>query len=270
MEYTPKHLPYRPTNVCEISDICSISASAIVRKIKVSDFGLREGRLLLHSTEVPVPLSIDCKTRMTFGTETVTAKDYFRWVIERDDYIDALVLPQINGVIPISTYWIHINYVGTPSGSFSKKDDGLFALRAKAGEKAERHVTRYLIEKFGHSFPDDLSRSPGYFEIRYKHKKKRLPDRICSVCGLEVEVKKRNRDRHFRVSHSQGREFGQENSLEGWHAFVFSDMKPRFLANAEIMSAIQGGNFQPGRDQYDRWADVDGLTHCDPPKCFLS
>ncbi|CAH2904349.1 MAG: hypothetical protein PPHEMADM_5339 [uncultured Paraburkholderia sp.] len=140
-------------------------------------------------------------------------------------------------------YWIHIEYVGSLSeaGAFRKKEDGLFAMRTKAGEKAERIVARKLKVDFGHSFSDPMLNSPGFFQIHYADKKDRKPDRICRRCGLTFEVKKRNRDSHYRMSHSVKRPFGSENHPEGWHAFVFRDRSIHFVPNATIAQAIADG-----------------------------
>lgn len=83
-------------------------------------------------------------------------------------------------------------------------------------------------------------------------------------------MKKRNKDYHFRVSHSDGRPFESGNELgpKDWHAFVFPDMKPRFVPNALIARAIANGQFTAGHDTYDTWADVgDAVTAYTPPRC---
>ena len=219
-------------------------------------------------------LTIRQEHKMVFGGEEVTALDYLRRVLERGDMIDCVAGPVVDGRIPLSLFWIHITYIGQPweAGNFSKKEDGLFAMRAKAGEKAERIVANTLHRKFGHSFPRSLLETPGYFEIRYDGTKKlRKPDRRCLVCGLTFEIKKRNRDHRFRVSHSDGRTFSAENRPDGWHAFVFPDMKPRFMSNKVIADAIENGLFDPGSDKYDSWADIrsDAVEVSDPPSCCL-
>lgn len=270
MDYTPDEiLHHLNASECTSADADRMTGHSIIRRLPVAGYEKRNGLLLLKTDALPAPLSIACDAAMTFGTETVTALDYFRRVIENGDMIDAVVQPQVDGAFPMATYWIHIQYVGTPdqAGRYSKKDDGLFAMRTKAGEKGERIVTRLLRDKFGHRFQDGTCDSPGYFEIRYVGKKQRKPDRKCLACGLTFEIKKRNRDEHLRVSHSDVRPFASENSVDGWHAFVFPDMKPRFVPNAAIAQAIADGNFIAGEDRYDKWADVDTLTPCDPPHC---
>ncbi len=267
MEYTPTQLLAVPEVSIEV--VCQLSTESIVRRLPVFRGTFDHDRLLFHTEALPLPLRIVCNAKMTFGTETVTARDYSYRVIEHGDMIDAVIRPVVDGAYPMTAYWIHIKYVGEPAqaGDFSKKDDGLFAMRTKAGEKAERVAAKPLWEQYRHSFPESLRISPGYFEIYYKGKKKRKPDRICLVCGLTFEVKKRNRDRHFRVSHSPDRPFSAENLLNGWHVFVFPDMTTHFVPNALIAQAIATGNFIQGEDQYDKWADVDTLTPCDPPYC---
>jgi hypothetical protein len=192
-------------------------------------------------------------------------------VLETIAMIDAVVRPPADDRIPVDLFWIHIVYVGEPqrAGAFSKKEDGLFAMRAKSGEKAERIVAKQLRDDFGHSFPQAMLATPGYFEIRYDGKKHRKPDRKCLVCGLTFEIKKRNRDRFFRVSHSQHRPFAHENHPTDWHAFVFPDMKPRFMSNAVIANAIASGLFDAGFDKYDSWADIrpEAAFVSAPPSC---
>lgn len=269
MDYVPDELLRRRVAECALGDASKIVHPAIVRRLPVEASEVQNDLLLLRTAYLPFPLSIRCDATMTFGTEATSAAKYFRRVIEPGDMIDALVLPRMEDRIPIELYWIHIQYVGDPlaAGSYSKKDDGLFAMRGKAGEKAERVVTKLLRDKFRHSFPAGMCDSPGYFEIRYEKKKHRKPDRKCLTCGLVIEIKKRNKDGHLRVSHSASRPFASENPLPGWHAFVFPDMRPRFVSNAAIAEAISEGKFEPGEDCYDKWADVDSLTPRDPPYC---
>jgi hypothetical protein len=267
MEYVPveaKQIPERRP-----ADIDTLTSPAVIRRLRICSYLQESNVLLLVAESVRLPLAIAKTTVMTFGTESITALDYLRRVLERYDQVDAIVLPQKNGHVPLTMFWVHIEYVGTPlqARSYSKKDDGLFAMRAKSGEKAERIVTRELREKYNHKFAPQMCDSPGFFEIRYAGKKQRKPDRKCLACGLLVEIKKRNKDTHFRVSHSDGRTFESENTAGGWHAFVFPDMKPRFVSNAAIAQAIRDNRHVPGPDQYDSWSDVDGLASAMPPTC---
>ncbi len=257
-------------NETTANNMGTLSTPALVRRLQIERFERHDHVLSLFTSHIAQPLFIPFYQTMTFGTETISAIDYFRQVIESGDLIDAVIHPEHDGAFPISIYWIHIQYVGTrqEAGTFSKKDDGLFAMWTKGGEKAERVVARHLRDHFGHSFPDTNYASPGFFEIRYAGKKVREPDMKCVVCGITLEVKKRNRDKHFRVSHSIGRPFSKENSLDDWHAFVFADMKPRFIPNSEIVRAIVEGRFRPGANEYDKWADIDGVKPATPPHCI--
>lgn len=84
---------------------------------------------------------------------------------------------------------------------------------------------------------------------------------------MTFEIKKRNKDRHKRVSHGEARPSASENSLDGWHAFVFPDMKSCFVSNAAIAEAIANGDFKPGQDDLDQWAEVDALVPRDLLRC---
>jgi hypothetical protein len=270
MEYTPAEIQRMGIGERLPGEAETLVGPSIIRRLRATEFKAQNGLLFITAEPLRFPLVIACRSLMTFGTESIMALEYFRRVIERDDIIDAVVSSPAHGSIPIQIFWIRIEYVGTPpaAGAFSKKDDGLFAMRAKAGEKAERVVTRLLRDTFGHRYPDGMCDSPGFFEIRYAGKKTRKPDRRCLTCGLTLEIKKRNKDEHFRVSHSAGRPFASENAPAGWHAFVFPDMTPRFLPNTAIAQAIAQGHHRPGSDRYDSWADVDSLVSSDPPYCF--
>lgn len=271
MEYTPEEIQRLAVGEKLPSNANSLNGLAIIRRLRITGFARTDGILSLCTETLPLPLTIPEVSMVTFGSESVTALEYFRRVIENGDMIDAVLYPQTDGVFPLKLFWIRIEYVGAPGPGqeFSKKDDGLFAMRAKAGEKAERIVARTLRDKFGHSFPPGMCDSPGYFEIRYIGKKQRKPDRKCLTCGLTFEIKKRNKDHYFRVSHSDGRSFASENAPNGWHAFVFPDMKPRFIINAAIAKAIMDKRFRAGKDRYDSWADVDAdaVVVTDPPHC---
>jgi hypothetical protein len=253
MDYIPAEVKRLKLPECAFAEANRLAGPAIIRRVPIRGVEKRGEMLVLKTDALEAPLSIEMDAKMKFDRETVTAMTYFTRVIEPGDMIDAVVLPQGNGVFPMTFFWIHIQYVGTPSekDQFRKKEDGLFALRTKAGEKGERLVTRQLRDKFGHSFPPGTCDSPGYFEIRYAGKKMRKPDRKCSACGMTFEIKRRNKDKHLRVSHSDGRPFASENALDGWHAFVFPDMTPHFLPNAAIAQAIADGNFIAGDDGCD-------------------
>lgn len=271
MEYTPAEVAAAAMKKVVPADIHRMTGPALIRRLRLVGFHLDDGWLDLIVDGLDMPLTIRQDHRMVFGGEGISAVDYLRRVLERGDLIDCVAAPKEAGRVPLRLFWIHIIYVGLPrdAGDFSKKEDGLFAMRAKAGEKAERIVAKRL-QSFGHSFPPELLDTPGYFEIRYDSKKKhRKPDRRCLVCGLTFEIKKRNRDHRFRVSHSDGRPFAAENKPDGWHAFVFPDMKPRFISNRVIIDAISRGLFDPGHDEYDAWADVrpDAVSVSDPPNC---
>lgn len=271
MEYTPEYIRRAKIEEKLPQDLSTVTEAVLVRKLRVIDRSFSDDKRTFFITvdNLCYPLKIAADAMMTFGTESVTSVEYFRRVIERNDLIDVIVEPAQNGLYPITLYWIHINYVGSLSetGKFSKKDDGLFAMRTKAGEKAERIATRHLINEYNHVFHDALHISPGFFEIRYKGKRHRKPDRKCLSCRITFEVKKRNKDRHLRVSHSEARPFSSENTVDGWHVFVFPDMKPRYLANSTINDAISQGRYKQGRDRYDSWVDVDHLQPTTPIKC---
>ncbi len=248
--------------------------AGIFRGLKAIGADIEGDSLIISTSTLSAPLSVPRKAVMIFGEERIVAEHYARRIIERDDQIDAVLLPPANGVFPMLQYWIRIVYAETrpPHLRFSEKDDGMFAMRAKSGEKAERIVARYLRDNGGHIYPISSRESPGYFEIRYTNKKKRepnSPDRRCTVCGLSMEIKKRNKDQKFRPSHSEKRPFAIENAPDGWHAFVFADMKPRFVSNAVIAQAIADGRCRLGHDRYDSWAeiDVDAIVFDTPPVC---
>ncbi|MCL9845842.1 hypothetical protein [Ralstonia solanacearum] len=271
MEYTPDAIAKAQIAEIQLNDIHVAHGRSLVRRLRLSNFAVTDRRLDLVVEGLSMPLSTPANQTMVFGGESISALDYLKRVLERGDMIDAVVHPPANDRIPVDLFWIHIVYVGEPSkaGTFSKKEDGLFAMRAKSGEKAERIVAKKLHDDFGHLFPQITLTTPGYFEIRYDEKKHRKPDRRCLACGLTFEIKKRNRDRLFRVSHSQHRPFTAENHPSGWHAFVFPDMKPRFMSNAVIANAIASGLFDAGFDRYDSWADIrpEAASVSDPPSC---
>lgn len=275
MQYTPPSHRARNLLTCALEEARLRNDPCLVRELKVLKGECRDGMLLVQVEPGPTLLSIPQGQVMTFQDESITAEVYFNRIIEIGDRIDCVV-PGNRPLdpaapLPLEMYWIHIVYEGTRSsgGTFRQKEDGDFALRTKSGEKAERVVARHLRFELGHPFPDALCLSPGVFTIRYAGKRERKPDRVCPACGLPFEVKKRNKDRRFRVSHSPDRPFESENTPDGWHAFVFPDMKPKFVSNAEILQAIRARAFTSGQDKYDSWADLhEGSIHVsEPPRC---
>lgn len=272
MEYTPAIFRGNHLKETTLANIAHGTHPILVRRIRLIGARTHNGFLLLDAQSLEKPLSIATDAVMRFGTESITALHYFQRVIERYDLIDVIILSAVANIIPIQTFWIHIEYVDNrrDTGMFSQKDDGLFALRTKSGEKAERVVTYLLSNTYGHHFDSRLYESPGFFQIRYTGKKHRTPDRRCLQCHITFEVKKRNKDHHFRVSHSQQRPFTSENNLTGWHAFVFPDMTVHFVPNALIAQAIMSNQGRPGHDRYDQWMDVDHLTSLQPPLCAKS
>jgi hypothetical protein len=272
MEYTPRSVLGKGLPEALAVDVGNLVSPAIVRRLRTTHAWTRQRKLLVIGIEsLSAPVAIPCGRELVFGNETIAAREYFRRVIERGDMIDAVISPARDAVFPMTCFWVRIEFVGEPrdAGNYSKKDDGLFAMRAKAGEKAERVVARHLRDNLQHRFTAGMCDSPGFFEIRYAGKKTRRPDRKCTTCGLTFEVKKRNKDEKFRVSHSALRPFSTENALDGWHAFVFPDMKPRFVANAVIAQAIEAGRCEPGYDEYDVWVDIndDAIALSEPPRC---
>jgi len=255
-----------------ILNLCRpVDEPTIVREVRCTGASFSEDKknLLLQIYTLDQPVLISASKNMRFGNESITARDYFKRVIELDDFVDFILLP---GSLPhVSCFWIHIKYVGSKPDdlTFSKKDDGLFSMNAKSGEKAERRVAQRLSEKFGHSYPDEKLQGNGCFEIRYTNKKKRSPDLICSVCQLQIEVKKRNKDEKFRISHSRSRPWKEENGPLGWHALVFPDMSIHFVSNQQITKLLNSNSYVDGRNQYDAWADLDKALVQEeaPPLC---
>ncbi|HDR9033410.1 TPA: hypothetical protein QDB07_000859 [Burkholderia vietnamiensis] len=269
--YTPKTVRQRNLRDVPASIAHHLHAPAIVRRLKVLDATFTPDGFLRIKTDYLV-LAIEQSRTMRFGPETIAAVLYFQRVIERGDLIDAVVLPRAeDGSHPIEAFWIDVRYVGaSPSDGWgTMKEDGQFAMRAKAGEKAERVVTRMLRDVHGHTFEEGACETPGYFEIRSKDKRIRRPDRVCSCCGMTVEVKKRNHDTQFVVSHSDRRPFSTENASNGIHAFVFADMQPRFVSNTDIARALSLGRFQNGQGSHDRWAEIDqnAVRVIEAPRC---
>lgn len=271
MEYVPND--YRHTSLRNAGVDVLINGTAdacVIRGVRCRAVRPTKSRYLELTLEgVSGPVLVDGQTSMIFGTETISIREYFVRVLEADDLIDLIV--GAGKPAEIKCLWIHIEHVGKPSDgrTFSQKDDGLFALRTKAGEKAERRVARHLAKNFGHRYEEATLQSPGRFCIYYVGKGIRKPDLVCNFCGLRVEVKKRNKDCLYRVSHSESRTFSSENSLEGWHCFVFPDYSLHFLPNSTISSAITAKHFVEGNDRYDAWIDIDSskVNESEPPTC---
>lgn len=275
-EYVPAKFAKRRLPEADVPGLTELRTAAIVRRLKVirCTGGVGDD-MHLRIEGLDATLRIPKKQMMVFGDIKITALDYFYMVIEEGDHIDAVIGPIDGEAYPVECFWIRIVYQGSAeeAGSFSRKEDGMFAFRTKAGEKAERITAKILHRDFGHSFEPAMFDTPGHFVIRLdKTKKMRKPDRKCLACGLEFEMKKRNRDQRFRVSHSEGRPFGGENHPDGWHAFVFPDMKPRFVPNSKIADAIKQNHFEKGKDGYDAWAELPQAEAwvCDPPRCPAS
>lgn len=281
MLYTPAQfadLESRPGK--DLQTAAQAGGAAILRSLQVVGVEMRryraDGRpfLFIGIDEPPGQLAIPSDEMMVFGSETLTAREYFTRVIEPGDRIDVVVSADQHAsqAVLIAAYWIEIRYAQAtpPQGRSSYKEDGLFALRTKSGEKAERLATRLLVDHCGHAFAiPHATQSPGFFEIRYERKARRDVDRTCQRCGIEFEIKKRNKDRRFRVSHSESRPFGRENKPSGWHAFVFPDMTVHFVPNEQILEAMEAGRFQAGSDSYDSWAEIypAAIKPCPPPVC---
>ncbi|MBM0106500.1 hypothetical protein JM946_17360 [Steroidobacter sp. S1-65] len=253
-----------------MTDLLGAKQLTLIRQARlIARSAERDDRIWLAIEGLPERLPIRASLEMRFGTEIITAATYLDWVIERGDEVDIIV-----DETGVRIFWIHIAYRDTKADDlrFSEKDDGLFALRTKAGEKAQRQVARTLRDEFQHCIPAAQIVSPGCFEITYAAKKKRTADLICESCRLKVEVKKRNRDRRFRISHSQGRPFWEENNDADWHAFVFPDRSIHWVSNATISAVLAREAFKSGSDQYDAWVDLPSNTpespppHCRKPK----
>jgi hypothetical protein len=264
-EYLPSQ--YRSVGLAALdpTEIVGATRPGVARRLRIVD-AVGDDPIDVTFAEAPVAIRLAAQTAMTFGTEVVTIGEYFKRVLLRGDLVDLIV----GDAGDVSYIWIHIDYEDTPTPGlhFSAKDDGLFALRARAGEKAERMVRQHLESgNVGHLF-DPLPLKSDRFVIRYHGKKARRPDLRCVQCGLKFEVKKRNRDRHFRISHSDGRPFWQENAEEDWHAFVFPDRSMVFVPNSQILGHLESGMFTTGADRYDAWADIhQPLGAAAAPRC---
>lgn len=271
MKYTPEKYAGLPDVNFEDIGSSKCFPKWVLRNFRVSKLSRIKGDALwLTNDSGTSSLVIPSKTAMRFGTETISATEYSKRVLEQGDFIDAIINKQVGAIFNAEAYWVQIRYRDqpTPGMKFRRKDDGLFAMRAKAGEKAERTVASKLMMQSRHTFESTRTKSPGFFEITYANKKVRKPDLICQSCGLRFEVKKRNRDFNFRISHSRGRPFSGENNADDWHAFVFPDNSVRFVKNREIISEIQSGRAIEGSDKYDTWADVNEAKSEEPPLCI--
>lgn len=139
MNYTPKAVLARRFEEMDISRIDDPRRQpGIFRRLSVISHEKAGGKLWIKTELSPLFLAIPCESGMTFGHETVTAETYADRVLEPGDLIDAALLAPSDGVIPVAQYWIHIVYqsqrMRPPRPS--EKEDGLFAMRTKAGEKA--------------------------------------------------------------------------------------------------------------------------------------
>ncbi len=270
-EYVPEAFRAKELRVGQLTDLIEqVAQTTIVRTAKFLNAKKNSNGLLeLEFEGLESPVLADPNGVMQFAEERVTIENYLRRVVERKDYLDLIVEP--NRTPQVTYLWVHIAYMEARPAKlkFSEKDAGLFCMRAKSGEKAERRVARDLTNNYGHQYPPELREGPGVFQIMYTGKKNRKPDRVCTVCGLQFEFKKRNRDKRFRISHSQGRPFQQENTPDGWHAFVFPDMSIHYLSNKTIIKLIDEGHYVAGHDKYDAWADLDQSKFIEelPPQC---
>lgn len=261
-EYTPTQLlngSDSPLVEADHSAFPSVDSPTLIRRVLYDSVTWNTTHFALHSRSLPVSLLIERTMPMRFAEEEIEARDYVDRVLEVGDQIDVVVGPSSgsNTALEVLMFWIHIEYVGDPSaaGNYKKKDDGLFALRTKSGEKAERLAAKAWVAA-GHILPQSELTTPEFFEIRYADKRDRRPDRTCLQCGLSLEVKKRNKDRRFRVSHSDTRPFESENRPEDYHAIVTKDMQPHFFPNSDIIAAIRSNQYNAASDRYDSWIDL--------------
>lgn len=279
MQYTPKAILGLNLPILEKSAVNPNMPRSLVRSLPVVGRSWNKSRdyLVLDIEGLAVRIRIEAAKPMAIGDKPISAVDYFRRVIERNDRIDIVTAAKqpIPEAVVIDIYWIEIQYLGRPREDEDMrryKEDGMFAMRTKAGEKAERRAARVLVDDYGHQFPKQTSESPGCFQIYYEGKRDRKVDRVRLACGMKVEVKKRNTDEYFRVSHSARRPFETENSPDGWHAFVFADLKPRFVPNTQILDALAKGKFRQGGDEYDEYAQIEptAISVVQPPHCYKS
>jgi hypothetical protein len=270
-EYLPD--AFRATNIRigQLRDLAQpISQTTVIRSARLLNIKGKPSSLYkLEFEGLPSPVLANPKSVMIFGDERVTIEDYIRRVVEKNDFLD--LIAETNKFPQVSYLWVHIEYLEKRPADlkFKEKDAGLFGMRTKSGEKAERRVARNLVASYGHYYPPKLLEGVGVFQITYTGKKKRKPDIVCTACKLHVEVKKRNRDQKFRISHSTGRPFQRENMPDGWHAFVFPDTSIHYLSNGAILNLMNEGHYTVGHDQYDAWADLnaDMVKEETPPRC---
>ena len=270
-QYTPRAFDTPEIRETDHGAIYSVQRPSLLRRTPIERIVASRTHMKLHSAALPSgPLLVAKDLQMVFGKERIRAWDYVWRVLESNDLVDAVVEPFTEGVLPVQIFWIHIVYVGEPreAGQFSKKEDGDFALRTKSGEKAERFARGKLAE-LGHDFGTLPLESPGHFEIRYAGKTRRELDGVCTRCGLKLEVKKRNKDRHVRISHSVNRPFDRDNDPDGWHVFVTPNREAHFLSNRDILDAIEAGAYTHGQSTHDTWlqlhASLEEIGRSPPP-----
>lgn len=272
MEYIPYH--YKGKNLAQASAealLQPVKTLTLVRRVRLKEATKQGSNLVLSFDELPSqPLLLPCDHVMQYGDEGITAFQYCKHAVEKGDLLDFILDPACPH--RVSYFWVHTVYRGKPKNKRSSwKEDGLFVFRAKSGEKAERHVARDLVARYGHSFPQERLETPGYFEIYYQGKRERRPDLVCSTCGLVVEAKKRNFDRKYRISHSTSRTFLKENPPKGWHAFVMLDMNIHYVPNEQIISLIQQMKYRENdtQDPYDSWLELfpSEVKPQTPPYC---
>lgn len=147
MEYSPAEFQCVAVTEKLPSEAESISAPAIVRRLMVTNFAVKNDTLFLEISSLRLRLTIPHNQPMVFGTETITAIEYFRRVIERNDMIDAVLLPKEDDLIPIQSFWIRIEYCGKPpaAGTYSKKDDGFLLCVPKPARRL-RELLRDFYE----------------------------------------------------------------------------------------------------------------------------
>lgn len=270
-EYLPDAFKAIKIRIGQLNDLAQpISQVTVIRSAKLLNIkGKSSPFYKLEFEGLHSPVLVNPKSVMIFGDESVTIENYIRRVVEKNDFLD--LIAETNKSPQVTYLWVHIDYLEEkPAGlKFSEKDAGLFGMRTKSGEKAERRVAQDLVTSYGHHYPPELLEGAGVFQITYTGKKKRKPDLVCTACKLHVEVKKRNRDQRFRISHSSGRPFQGENIPDGWHAFVFPDMSIHYLSNSAILNLLNEGHYTAGHDQYDAWADLkaDMVKEETPPEC---
>ena len=271
-EYIPH--PYKDKNLLKasVSDLLKpVNTLSIVRGVRLLKATKQGNKLNLYLDGLSSqPLSLPCDHVMRYGDWNLSVFEYYKHAVETGDLLDFILDPACPHRVPY--FWVHTVYRDKLQGKRNSwKEDGLFVFRTKSGEKAERHVARELVENYGHSFPRDRLETPGYFEIYYQGKRERQPDLVCSKCKLVVEVKKRNFDNKYRISHSSARTFLKENDPEGWHAFVMKDMGILYVSNDQIIRLIQERKYKENdaADPYDSWLELftTEVKPQTPPRC---